>query len=65
MTHGTSIAIGGTQDNGALVYSGKLDWTYGTCGDSGGAYIVPQNPQIVYVTCEQGGFYVPSPAANR
>ncbi len=53
----TTISIGGTQDNGALLYSGSLKWSYSECGDGGGAYIVPQNPQIVYVTCEGTGLF--------
>ena len=53
----TSVTLGGTQDNGALLYSGSLFWTYASCGDAGAAYILPQNPQIVYVTCQTGGLY--------
>jgi len=53
----TTISIGGTQDNGALLYSGNLKWSYLECGDAGGTYILPQDPQIVYVTCEGTGLF--------
>jgi uncharacterized protein (TIGR03437 family) len=52
-----TLAIGGTQDNGTLVYSGNLKWSYATCGDGGAALVEPQNPQNVYVTCEEGGLF--------
>jgi uncharacterized protein (TIGR03437 family) len=56
----TTVSIGGTQDNGTLMYSGSLKWTYSTCGDGGATYIVPQNPQNVFVTCQTGGLYFSS-----
>jgi uncharacterized protein (TIGR03437 family) len=53
----TRITLGGTQDNGALVYAGNLRWSYAECGDGGGTYIAPQNPQIAYITCEGNGLF--------
>ncbi len=50
-----TFAIGGTQDNGTLVYSGVPQWTYATCGDGGATIVDPFNPQTVYATCQQNG----------
>ena len=53
-THPTnpSIALGGTQDNGSLLYSGKQTWRQVTCGDGGYSLIDPAIPTTMYTTCE-------------
>jgi hypothetical protein len=47
-----SIALGGTQDNGSLLYSGKTTWNQVTCGDGGYSIIDPVTPSTMYTTCE-------------
>jgi uncharacterized protein (TIGR03437 family) len=48
------VAIGGTQDNGTLLYSGSLDWTWVNCGDGGATAIDPMNPLNIYIACITG-----------
>lgn len=49
--------FGGTQDNGTLLYSGQLGWTYaGVCGDGFSTAINPTSSNIVYASCS-GGFF--------
>lgn len=48
------VAVAGTQDNGAELYSGSLTWGVTNCGDAGAAAIDPANPQTVYVGCGSG-----------
>jgi hypothetical protein len=45
--------IGGTQDNGTILYSGNLDWREtDACGDGGWTIIDPVVPTTYYVSCE-------------
>lgn len=46
-------AIGGTQDNGTILYSGSLTWNDVTCGDGGYTAIDAAIPSTVYATCQQ------------
>jgi hypothetical protein len=46
----TPLAIGGTQDNGTMVYTGNPIWPNRIGGDGGFAKINYQNPQIMYGT---------------
>ena len=52
-----TYAIGGTQDNGTIVYSGVPEWKYAACGDGGGTLVDPFNSQTVYATCQQDGIH--------
>lgn len=45
-------AIGGTQDNGTVVYAGTALWKDVTCGDGGYTAIDPTNAATVYATCQ-------------
>ena len=47
-----NFALGGTQDNGTLRYSGDLAWSSVTCGDGGWTAIDPITPSTVYATCQ-------------
>jgi photosystem II stability/assembly factor-like uncharacterized protein len=47
-----SIALGGTQDNGSLLYSGNPTWNQVACGDGGFSVIDPSQPSIMYTACE-------------
>ncbi len=50
----TSIAIGGTQDNGTLTYSGSLSWNNtNACGDGGGTAIDFTVPSTMYANCQE------------
>ncbi len=42
------LAVGGTQDNGTVLYQGASLWEQGRPGDSGAAFYDLFNPQIVY-----------------
>lgn len=46
-------AIGGTQDNGTVLYSGTATWKDVTCGDGGYTAIDPSAPATFYATCQQ------------
>ena len=46
-------AIGGTQDNGTVLYSGSLAWNDVTCGDGGYTAIDAIFPSTMYATCPQ------------
>ena len=46
-----SITIGGTQDNGTLIYNGSLTWGWLQCGDGGAAAIDPVTPANIYISC--------------
>ncbi len=48
------VAIGGTQDNGTLIYSGALIWNWVNCGDGGATAIDPANPMNIYIACITG-----------
>ncbi len=45
-------AIGGTQDNGTVLYSGSLSWNDVTCGDGGYTAIDPTAPATIYAACQ-------------
>jgi hypothetical protein len=44
--------IGGTQDNGTILYTGSPTWSEVTCGDGGWTIIDPVVPSTVYGTCQ-------------
>ena len=46
-------AIGGTQDNGTVLYTGSLAWNDVTCGDGGYTAIDAMIPSTMYATCPQ------------
>jgi len=46
-----TLALGGTQDNGTLLFSGKTAWDQVTCGDGGYSAIDPANTRIMYAAC--------------
>jgi len=46
-----AVALGGTQDNGTLLYSGKPNWNQVACGDGGYSIIDPAQPSIQYTAC--------------
>ncbi len=48
----TSIAFGGTQDNGTQRYRGIPSWGNVTCGDGGFTAIDPAVPAIAYAACD-------------
>jgi photosystem II stability/assembly factor-like uncharacterized protein len=48
-----AIAIGGTQDNGTDLYSGKLTWEDVTCGDGSYTAIDTSNPNTMYAACNR------------
>jgi uncharacterized protein (TIGR03437 family) len=51
-----NYAIGGTQDNNTVQYSGTTGtWIGTTCGDGAGTAIDPVTPTTVYVACITGG----------
>ncbi|HTZ70431.1 MAG TPA: hypothetical protein VMB71_07270, partial [Acetobacteraceae bacterium] len=43
-----NLAIGGTQDNGTVLYTGTAKWNDVTCGDGGYAAIDPTNAATIY-----------------
>ncbi|HUB77239.1 MAG TPA: hypothetical protein VMB03_00515 [Bryobacteraceae bacterium] len=49
-----SVAIGGTQDNGTLIYRGSRIWKWMQCGDGGATAIDPVDPKNIYVACITG-----------
>ncbi|MGI8990544.1 MAG: WD40/YVTN/BNR-like repeat-containing protein [Bryobacteraceae bacterium] len=53
------IVVAGTQDNGAVRYSGSLDWSEVTCGDGGKVRFSKQDSSRVYIQCPQtpDGFF--------
>ena len=53
--HPTNLALslGGTQDNGTVLYSGQATWNDVVCGDGGYTAIDPTNPAIMYATCQE------------
>ncbi len=44
------IILGGTQDNGTLLYNGTTAWSFSDGGDGGFALIDQSNPQVMYHT---------------
>ncbi len=47
------IAIGGTQDNGTVIYSGALTWNDVVCGDGGYTAIDFITPATMYAACQR------------
>ena len=45
-----NFAVGATQDNGTVLYSGGFAWDQGRLGDSGIAFFDNSNPQAIYAT---------------
>lgn len=45
-----ALMIGGTQDNGTLLYAGSTSWTLADGGDGGLSVIDQSNPQVMYHT---------------
>ena len=43
-----NLAVGGTQDNGTVLYGGAVIWEQGRSGDSGAAFYDRADPQIIY-----------------
>ncbi|MBI3934283.1 MAG: hypothetical protein HY316_06295 [Acidobacteria bacterium] len=43
-----NLAVGGTQDNGTVLYRGGSLWDQGRPGDSGAAFFDAANPQTIY-----------------
>jgi len=58
------ITLGGTQDNGTLLYDGSLHWTGVACGDGGANAIDFMNPSNMYVACSTGGTLLKSTNAG-
>jgi photosystem II stability/assembly factor-like uncharacterized protein len=48
-----AIALGGTQDNGTVIYSGALTWNDVACGDGGYTAIDFITPATMYTTCQK------------
>jgi photosystem II stability/assembly factor-like uncharacterized protein len=46
------IGIGGSQDNGTMIFSGQLQWQEVTCGDGGFTAYEPSVPSTVYASCQ-------------
>ncbi len=49
-----NVSIGGTQDNGTLLYNGSLVWNWMQCGDGGATAIDPTNARNIYAACITG-----------
>ena len=47
-----AISIGGTQDNGTVLYNGALTWNQVTCGDGGYTAIDFAIPSTMYRACQ-------------
>jgi len=52
-----SVALGGTQDNGTLLYSGSQTWNDVECGDGAATAIDPSNANNMYVACSEIAIY--------
>jgi photosystem II stability/assembly factor-like uncharacterized protein len=48
-----SVAMGGTQDNGTVIYSGSSTWNQVTCGDGSYTAIDFVNTNNYYAACEE------------
>ncbi|ABF40899.1 glycosyl hydrolase [Candidatus Koribacter versatilis Ellin345] len=51
-----NTALNGTQDNGAQLYTGSLQWTVVTCGDGAWAAIDPTTANNLYAGCTSANF---------
>jgi uncharacterized protein (TIGR03437 family) len=47
------LAVGGTQDNGTVLYTGSLRWEQARAGDSGLVFYDRANPQTVYAVARR------------
>ena len=47
------LAVGGTQDNGTILYRGGFAWEQGRPGDSGAAFYSGSNPQTIYTVARR------------
>ena len=48
-----ALAVGGTQDNGTILYRGGFAWQQGRPGDSGAAFYSSANPQTIYTVARR------------
>lgn len=48
-----NLAVGGTQDNGTILYRGGFAWDQGRPGDSGAAFYDRSNPQTIYAVARR------------
>ena len=48
-----NLAVGGTQDNGTVLYRGGFAWDQGRAGDSGAAFYESSNPQTIYTVANR------------
>ncbi len=48
-----SLAVGGTQDNGTILYRGGFAWDQGRAGDSGAAFYESSNPKTIYTVANK------------
>ena len=48
-----NLAVGGTQDNGTVLYQGSFAWDQGRPGDSGAAFYEASNPQTIYTVASR------------
>ena len=48
-----SISIGGTQDNGTVLFGGSPTWNDVVCGDGGYTAIDFSTPSTIYATCQE------------
>lgn len=48
-----NVAVGGTQDNGTILYRGGFVWDQGRAGDSGSAFFDSANPRTIYTVARR------------
>ncbi|MGH9783656.1 MAG: WD40/YVTN/BNR-like repeat-containing protein, partial [Terriglobia bacterium] len=48
-----NLAVGGTQDNGTVLFRGGFAWNQGRPGDSGAAFFDRANPQTIYTVARR------------
>ena len=48
-----NLAVGGTQDNGTILYQGSFAWEQGRPGDSGATFYEASNPQTIYTVASR------------
>ncbi|MCX6600968.1 MAG: T9SS type A sorting domain-containing protein [bacterium] len=52
-----NVAMGGTQDNGTVKYSGSSTWSWILGGDGGYTLVDYTNSNIIYASTQRGGHY--------
>jgi photosystem II stability/assembly factor-like uncharacterized protein len=52
-----NISLGGTQDNGTVLFSGAPTWNQVECGDGGYTAIDFNTPSTMYTACQQVSIY--------